>query len=371
MANRDTLPRYRDEEDEGFEGFDDEEYKQLMLFEERQKMLKIPPRKYPLGAKSKKKIRINPWYNPLEDLDREEDPVEQSLAEKRKLREHSVFPISPPAGYVKRAGDNRYADESIDYSFIQKQSSHWKVPRFVIEKLMLRERKLMSRKIPDHEKPLFLLRKKAKEKYSRHEKDCGSSEVQIAMMTERILHITQHLMKNHKDIYTKRRLDAIISKRKRLLIYLHRTKPIVAKKIATDLGLKIPTPLAHYQRSVRYRIFNNKKKIIKTTKTQELQKKITDIKELIQAGGKQSGLQNPLLTGNKRKKFIAKQEKAKDEKRKAKQQSQQHGTSSSTISTGTTTHASKQPNQSQHQQQQSQQPTKNKNNSNGQSKGQE
>jgi small subunit ribosomal protein S15 len=342
MANRDELPRYRDSEDEGFEGFDDEEYQQLLLYEERKKLLKIPPRKYPLGTSARKKIRINPWYNPLEDLDREEDPAEQKLAEKRQLREHATFPVYPPLGYIKRSGDNLFPDETVDFSFITKQSSHWKVPRFVIEKLMLRERKLMSRKIPKHEKPRYVLQQQAKEKYSRHEKDCGSSEVQIAMVTERILHVTQHLIKNHKDIYTKRRLDAMISRRKRLLLYLHRTKPEIAKKLAADLGLKIPFPLAHLQRSVRYRIFKNNKKVVKTTKTQKLQKKISDIKELIKSDPKQIGLQNPLLTGKKKKKFIANQEKEKEERFQAKQlrkqEKQQQGTTStSSTETATTT----------------------------------
>ncbi len=56
-----------------------------------------------------------------------------------------------------------------------------------------------------------------------HEKDTGSADVQIALLTERINHLTTHLQGNVKDHSSRRGLLQMVSKRRRLLDYLHET----------------------------------------------------------------------------------------------------------------------------------------------------
>ena len=68
---------------------------------------------------------------------------------------------------------------------------------------------------------------KKKELFKRHghqktEKDTGSPEAQIALFTERINDITNHLKKNHKDHSSKRGLLRMVGKRRRLLKYLYK-----------------------------------------------------------------------------------------------------------------------------------------------------
>ena len=58
------------------------------------------------------------------------------------------------------------------------------------------------------------------EEYRLNEKDCGSSEVQIAILTGRILELTEHMKIHKKDFSTKRGLVAMVNKRRRLLTYL-------------------------------------------------------------------------------------------------------------------------------------------------------
>ena len=56
-----------------------------------------------------------------------------------------------------------------------------------------------------------------------HERDTGSADVQIALLTERINHLTEHLQKNKKDHSSRRGLLMMVAQRRRLLDYLHTT----------------------------------------------------------------------------------------------------------------------------------------------------
>lgn len=58
------------------------------------------------------------------------------------------------------------------------------------------------------------------EEYRLNEKDCGSTEVQVAILTTRILELTEHLKIHKKDNSTKRGLLAMVNRRRRLLAYL-------------------------------------------------------------------------------------------------------------------------------------------------------
>ena len=56
-----------------------------------------------------------------------------------------------------------------------------------------------------------------------HERDTGSADVQIALLTQRINHLTEHLQGNMKDHSSRRGLLMMVSQRRRLLDYLHNT----------------------------------------------------------------------------------------------------------------------------------------------------
>ena len=59
-------------------------------------------------------------------------------------------------------------------------------------------------------------------KFARKDGDTGSPEVQIALMTARIQHLTEHLKRNRKDYSTQTGLLALVNRRKKLLAYLSR-----------------------------------------------------------------------------------------------------------------------------------------------------
>jgi small subunit ribosomal protein S15 len=74
--------------------------------------------------------------------------------------------------------------------------------------------------------------------YQIHEKDTGSIEVQIAILTERISHIAKHLKDHPKDFHSRRGLLKLVGRRRRMLRYLKQNKPEVYKEIISKLGLR-------------------------------------------------------------------------------------------------------------------------------------
>ena len=61
--------------------------------------------------------------------------------------------------------------------------------------------------------------------YRRDDKDSGSPEVQIALLTERIKHLTEHLRAARHDSSSRRGLLSMVGQRRRLLAYLHQKSP--------------------------------------------------------------------------------------------------------------------------------------------------
>ncbi len=75
-------------------------------------------------------------------------------------------------------------------------------------------------------------------KYGRKEGDTGSPEVQIALLTARINHLTEHLRTHQKDHHSRRGLLQMVGRRKGLLDYLKQTDIEKYRKIIADLGLR-------------------------------------------------------------------------------------------------------------------------------------
>jgi len=74
--------------------------------------------------------------------------------------------------------------------------------------------------------------------FRQHEKDTGSPEVQIALLTERIKHLTEHLRTARHDDHSRRGLLLMVGQRRRLLAYLHRTSPDRYQAVIGRLGLR-------------------------------------------------------------------------------------------------------------------------------------
>ena len=76
------------------------------------------------------------------------------------------------------------------------------------------------------------------EEYRINERDTGSTEVQVAVLTERIRQITDHLRIHKKDVHSRRGLVTLVSKRRRLLNYLTKEDVNRYQRLITRLGLR-------------------------------------------------------------------------------------------------------------------------------------
>lgn len=76
------------------------------------------------------------------------------------------------------------------------------------------------------------------ERFGKGENDTGSTEVQIALLTERINHLTEHLRAHTKDHHSRRGLLMLVGQRRRLLRYLQRRNLESYRSLIGQLGLR-------------------------------------------------------------------------------------------------------------------------------------
>lgn len=81
-------------------------------------------------------------------------------------------------------------------------------------------------------------KKEIVKKYGENDKDTGSVEVQIAMMSQKINELTEHLKINAKDFSTKRGLLMLVGRRKRLLSYLKSSNVAEYRDLIKKLGIR-------------------------------------------------------------------------------------------------------------------------------------
>jgi small subunit ribosomal protein S15 len=75
-------------------------------------------------------------------------------------------------------------------------------------------------------------------KFGSGERDTGATKVQIALLTERINHLTEHLREQSKDHHSRRGLLMLVGRRRRFLDYLQRTDLEGYRSLIKELGLR-------------------------------------------------------------------------------------------------------------------------------------
>ena len=75
-------------------------------------------------------------------------------------------------------------------------------------------------------------------KFKQSENDTGSAQVQIALLTERIKELTEHLKRNHKDNHSRRGLSMLIGERKAFLKYLEERDINEYRQLKKELGIR-------------------------------------------------------------------------------------------------------------------------------------
>jgi small subunit ribosomal protein S15 len=75
-------------------------------------------------------------------------------------------------------------------------------------------------------------------KYGKDDNDTGSPEVQVALLTERINHLTEHLREHKSDHHSRRGLLMLVGQRRRLLNYLQKKQLDRYRSLIQELGLR-------------------------------------------------------------------------------------------------------------------------------------
>ena len=76
------------------------------------------------------------------------------------------------------------------------------------------------------------------QQHRTHDKDTGSPDVQVALLTDRIKYLTEHLKQHPKDYHSRRGLMSLVAERHKLLRYLARRKPERYQALIKKLGLR-------------------------------------------------------------------------------------------------------------------------------------
>jgi small subunit ribosomal protein S15 len=76
------------------------------------------------------------------------------------------------------------------------------------------------------------------DKYRIHKSDSGSPEVQVALLSQRILQLTEHFKTHQKDHHSRRGLQTMVSQRRKLLKYLKDRSPERYKTLIQSLGIR-------------------------------------------------------------------------------------------------------------------------------------
>lgn len=75
-------------------------------------------------------------------------------------------------------------------------------------------------------------------KHGRNERDTGSPEAQVALLTARLNYLNEHFKTNTKDHHSRTGLMKLVGQRRRLLDYLHRKNADSYRKLINDLGIR-------------------------------------------------------------------------------------------------------------------------------------
>ena len=74
--------------------------------------------------------------------------------------------------------------------------------------------------------------------YGKNAQDSGSAEVQVAILTERIRNLTEHLKEHPKDHHTRRGMLMLVGKRRRLLVYIKNRDILEYRELIKKLGIR-------------------------------------------------------------------------------------------------------------------------------------
>ena len=150
-------------------------------------------------------------------------------------------------------------DDEFDLFDIYEDSPDIEIPYDLISELQDMEANALANKLPTAEALNSVNIQAAIKKWRQHDNDCGSAEVQVAILNERIKYLTTHLLANKGDKAARRGLDGLVTSRRKFLNYLYNHNKPKAEEMISALGIRFRPPGQLWDKESKYGAFKNTK----------------------------------------------------------------------------------------------------------------
>ena len=150
-------------------------------------------------------------------------------------------------------------DDEFDMFDIYEESPDFDIPYDLIAELEERDLQAASNKLPSAEEMNTVAVNAEIVRWRKHDKDCGSAEVQVAIANARIKYLTKHLLANKGDISCRRGLQTLVNTRRKFLNYLYETNKSKAELMVKELGIRFRPPGRLWDKSAQYGAYKNTK----------------------------------------------------------------------------------------------------------------
>ena len=150
-------------------------------------------------------------------------------------------------------------DDEFDMFDIFEESPDVEIPYDLIAELETKEAAALASKLPSSASLNRVALTAAVAKWRKHDSDCGSAEVQVAIANEKIKYLTKHLLANKFDVSSRRGLNALVNHRRKFLNYLFATDPKKCSQMVQELGIRFRPPGRLWDKEAKYQSFKNTK----------------------------------------------------------------------------------------------------------------
>ena len=151
------------------------------------------------------------------------------------------------------------ADDELDLYDIYEESPDIEIPYDLISELEEKEAMAIASRGATGFDINSANVKSAIKRWQKHETDCGSAEVQVAIANERIKYLTKHLLANKKDVSTRRGLNTLVTARRKFLNFLYENDKPKAEMMISELGIRFRPPGRLWDKDAKYGAFKNTK----------------------------------------------------------------------------------------------------------------
>lgn len=159
---------------------------------------------------------------------------------------------------------------------IYEESPDFDTPYDLIAELEEKDAQFLANKLPSAEDMNKALINAEVARWRKHDKDCGSAEVQVAIANARIKYLTKHLLANKHDASCRRGLQTLVTTRRKFLNFLYDTNQPKAMEMIKELGIRFRPPGRAWDKTAKYGAYKNTKS--KWLKLRNLARTERDIK---------------------------------------------------------------------------------------------